>query len=112
MGTKNNPGNFDCYTNADPNEPMFILLGRDKNAPSLVDLWARQREIDDEDPAKVQEARDCAENMRAWAGVEKPVQAYRLQRLCFELDMEMEGVKIPSGAASILNAIREVLGKF
>lgn len=47
---------------------MFILLGRDKNAPSLVDLWARQREIDEEDPAKVREARDRANAMRAFAG--------------------------------------------
>ena len=29
MATKNNPGKFDCYTNAEPDEPMFILLGRD-----------------------------------------------------------------------------------
>lgn len=30
MGTKNNPGEFDCYANAAPDEPMFILLGRDQ----------------------------------------------------------------------------------
>lgn len=112
MGTKNNPGNFDCYANAKPDEPMFILLGRDKNAPSLVDLWARQREMDEEDPAKIQEARDCANAMRAYARIECPVQATRLQRLCFELDVEMDGVQIPKSAAAILNAIREVLGRF
>lgn len=112
MGTKNNPAHYDCYANADPDEPMFILLGRDKNAPSLVDLWARQREIDGEDAAKVKEARDCAEAMRHWAGIERPVQAHRLQGLCFELDMKLDGVTIPEGAASVLHAIREVLGKF
>lgn len=112
MGTKNNPGSFDCYANAEPDEPMFVLLGRDKNAPSLVDLWARQREVNEEDPVKVQEARDCANAMRVYAGIECPVQAARLQRLCFELDVEMDGVQVPKSAASILNAIREVLGKF
>lgn len=40
MGTKNNPGKFDCYAKADPDEPMFILLGRDPLAPSLVLMWA------------------------------------------------------------------------
>lgn len=36
MGTKNNPGAFDCYANAEPDEPMFVLLGRDKHAPAPV----------------------------------------------------------------------------
>ena len=26
MGTKNNPGKFDCYANAKPDEPLFVLL--------------------------------------------------------------------------------------
>ena len=67
MGTKNNPGEFDCYANADPDEPMFILLGRDKFAPTLVWLWATLRELDGEDAAKVAEARACAVDMTAWA---------------------------------------------
>lgn len=29
MGTKSNPTQFDCYANALPDEPMFILLARD-----------------------------------------------------------------------------------
>ena len=66
MGTKNNPGAFDCYANADPDEPMFVLLGRDKMAPPLVEQWALAREESGEDPAKVAEARDCAQAMRDW----------------------------------------------
>jgi len=66
MATKNNPGKFDCYENAEPDEPMFILLARDKDAPALVDHWANKREADGEDEAKVAEARLCAENMRQW----------------------------------------------
>ena len=66
MGTKNNPGDFDCYANADPDEPMFVLLGRDPFAPKLVDEWAASRAIDGEDMAKVQEAFKCADMMRAW----------------------------------------------
>ena len=40
MSTKNNPGNFDCYANAAPDEPMFVLLARDPIAPILVRIWA------------------------------------------------------------------------
>lgn len=66
MGTKNNPGDFDCYENAEPDEPMFILLARDKMAPMLVEQWANWRLVSGEDPAKVQEAIDCAASMRKW----------------------------------------------
>lgn len=66
MGTKNNPGNYDCYAHADPDEPMFVLLARDKHAPVLVWLWTVLRELDNEDPAKVKEARDCIEAMFMW----------------------------------------------
>jgi hypothetical protein len=66
MGTKNNPGDFDCYENADPDEPMFVLLGRDRMAPALVRQWANQREAEMELPAKVAEARRCADAMEAW----------------------------------------------
>src|SRR3546814_5105243 len=71
MGTKNNPGQFDCYANAAPDEPMFVLLGRDPIAPGLVEAWADQRELRDagagiHQSPKVAEARACAQTMRDW----------------------------------------------
>ena len=73
MGSKTNPGDFDCYGNALPDEPMFILLGRDPNAPKLVEDWAfgRQRDINNgvrprSDQPMVDEARRCAQTMREW----------------------------------------------
>lgn len=70
MGTKNNPGEFDCYANAKPDEPMFILLGRDPSAGALVRLWAliRHGQIEQglrppKDAAKVAEALKSAEAM-------------------------------------------------
>lgn len=66
MGTKNDPGKFDCYANAKDNEPMFVLLGRDKHAPMLVQLWAMMRELDGEDAEKVAEAAQCAAAMLKW----------------------------------------------
>lgn len=75
MGTKNNPGAFDCYLNAEPDEPMFVLLARDPMAPFLVREWARRR-IDSfsppEDDAKVAEAKACADNMDAWRAEHRP----------------------------------------
>jgi hypothetical protein len=72
MGTKNNPAPFDCYANAGPDEPMFILLARDAGAPGLVDQWADNREQAGEDPVKVAEARQCASNMREWRKANRP----------------------------------------
>lgn len=68
MGTKLKPGTYDCYANAEPDEPMFVLLGRDVDAPALVELWAQRREQRGEDPAKVKEARDCAKAMQRFCG--------------------------------------------
>jgi hypothetical protein len=44
MGTKNAPGEFDCYRAALPDEPMFVLLARDPDFRRLVHSWANQRE--------------------------------------------------------------------
>jgi hypothetical protein len=68
MGTKNKPGDFDCYAAAHPDEPMFILLGRDDDAPALVEAWADQRAArgSQRDQEKAAEARKCAAAMRDW----------------------------------------------
>jgi len=67
MGTKENPGRFDCYERAAPDEPMFVLLGRDPSASLLVNLWAELREVAAEDPEKIAEARDCANALALYA---------------------------------------------
>lgn len=73
MGTKNDPAAFDCYANALPDEPMFILLARDPDAPKLVEDWAveraqavRQGLRPKSDMAMVDEAQLCARKMREW----------------------------------------------
>jgi hypothetical protein len=74
MGTKNNPGKFDGYANAEPDEPMFILLGRDSHAYAAVRKWADDRQTmieagykPDSDMAMVHEARECANAMERFA---------------------------------------------
>lgn len=89
MGTKANPGEFDCYESAAPDEPMFVLLARDdENAPDRVEEWARVRfaqvayllahtQLPDRNDAahkewltkelrKIAEALKCAQDMRDW----------------------------------------------
>ncbi len=41
--TKNKPGKFDCYAKAEPDEPMFILLGRDPAAATTIRHWIIKR---------------------------------------------------------------------
>lgn len=42
MSTKNSPGAYDCYANAEPDEEMFVLLSRDESAPEVVEFWAQK----------------------------------------------------------------------
>ena len=66
MGTKNNPGKYDCYDKAGPDEPMFTLLARDKTAPVLVRIWAIMRRHEVGENEKSEEARKCAREMEIW----------------------------------------------
>ena len=70
MGTKNRPGKFDCYTAAEPDEPMFVLLGRDPLAGALVRLWCVARDGTDE-IAQINEAQACANDLISWATKKK-----------------------------------------
>jgi hypothetical protein len=64
--TKNKPGVYDCFSKAEPDEPMFVLLARDPLAPLLVLFWAELRAIVGEDPEMIAEARACADAMAEW----------------------------------------------
>lgn len=67
MGTKDKPSPFDCYQNAAPDEPMFILLARDASAPNLVRRWVQLREErGGAKPEKLAEALECAREMERW----------------------------------------------
>lgn len=73
MGTKNNPGSYDCFANLAPDEPYFVLVAHDAMAPSLIRNWAtiRQQQVEQgikpaEDMLQVHEARQCAAQMEIW----------------------------------------------
>jgi hypothetical protein len=73
MGTKLAPDRFDCWESAEPDEPVFVLAGRDADAPATVESWALRRlrrivtgDKPPDDIAKVRAALDCAQAMRKW----------------------------------------------
>lgn len=88
MGTKNNPGQYDCYAKLEPDEPFLTLRGKDPVAPYLTEIWAASRTGDmgkildlveemSRDPGvikrvssdsyeKLGEALKCAQSMRLW----------------------------------------------
>jgi hypothetical protein len=47
-------------------EPSFVLLGRDPQAPDLVERWAADREITDPSGPKPAMAREVAARMRSY----------------------------------------------
>ncbi len=81
MGTKNNPGAFDCHESAEDDEPLFTLRARDPHAPALVRLWADLRELRPDNPSKVDEARHCADAMERYR------HASKCDPLCVDLVM-------------------------
>ena len=71
MGTKNEPGQYDCYGNAADDEPIFTLRAKDPIAPDLIRMWAveyrrTKRPWTEKCDAKYAEAMLCAERMERW----------------------------------------------
>lgn len=81
MGTKNNPGEFDCYAKLGDDEPFFVLRANDPLAPNIVMEWVRARihetnmspldssvdiEIMEREKEKLKEAIDCSRSMTIW----------------------------------------------
>ncbi len=73
MGTKLNPGLYDCYEKAEPTEEIFTLRAKDSDAAIIVKLWAffRLQQINaglrsESDRVQVTEALNCATRMEIW----------------------------------------------
>lgn len=80
----------DCYAKAHTDEPVFVLLGRDPNAPETVRFWAERRKIAIEDGqstdsmTKVQDAYACADAMAAYQAHGTSALYRALGRCCSE----------------------------
>ena len=92
MGTKNNPGKFNCYAKAEPDEPIFVLRANDPIAPMVVRLWAAQYWQHGGEQEKVEEARAVADAMEKW----------QRERVAKQLD----GVDSREGLRSVLGPLR------
>lgn len=75
MGTKNDPGKYDCHGKAAPDEPIFTLRAKDMLAPFVVRQWAlayheyHKRGIISSkkfEQEKFDEAMACADAMEEW----------------------------------------------
>lgn len=86
MGTKNNPGNYDCHAAAGPDEPVFTLRSTDALAGKVVRYWAEQYRarkmkhngrLTPQQQRKHDEALACAKAMDEWhekhAGLSVPL---------------------------------------
>jgi hypothetical protein len=68
MGTKNNPGPYNCYAHAEPDEPIFVLRGKDPAAHIVVAFWAAlSKQLHNQSEEKMMEASKTAAEMRKWA---------------------------------------------
>lgn len=85
MGTLSNPGLYNCLSRAEPDEPLFHILGRDRMGPSLVDIWALARRAEGEDAAVVNDAFDVASSMRNWLYLSKKRETKVLELIPLEI---------------------------
>jgi len=53
-------------------EPIFCLVGRDRFAALVVRIWAEIAEASGVDADKVEDARQCAEALKAWVPKTEP----------------------------------------
>lgn len=75
MATKANPGKFDCYANAAPDEPLFVLRSTDPVAPQLVRIWAALRADSHYDAALALEDAQCVTVSRKGRKDDKYIEA-------------------------------------
>ena len=77
MGTKNNPGQFDCFGKAEADEPTFTLRAKDPAAPETIRAWGRERRKWErcrrkpDEAARLEEAEACASAMERWRNLRR-----------------------------------------
>lgn len=105
MSTKANPSPNDCYLKAEPEEPLFTLLGRDPTAPFVVIFWAKMRTLAGlSTPEHVAEAMATSEELRDWAmklgKSDKLAAAFdAFRKACFEVaKAELEATQANPGS--------------
>lgn len=76
MSTKDMAGAYDCYESAEQNEPMFVLLARDPQAPDTIRWWVEERQLYGtgfvEETDQEREALAVALQMEEWRKINRP----------------------------------------
>jgi alkanesulfonate monooxygenase SsuD/methylene tetrahydromethanopterin reductase-like flavin-dependent oxidoreductase (luciferase family) len=67
MGSKSQPGFYSYLGKAEPDEPVFVLMGRDPLAPDLIRRWADTAQANGERRDKVAEAYALAKQFEEYA---------------------------------------------
>ena len=80
MGTKNNPGTFDCHGHAGADEPIFTIRAKDPVGAAAVRAWIKLREAakldKPQEAARLMEAEMVATAMEEWRTVNVEGKAY------------------------------------
>lgn len=104
MPTKQNPGAFDCYKAALPDEPIFVILGRDPAGPATLEYWAAQRikmgkTVADDDKDRLRVAFDEAKEMQEWRDrmMDASVEGIPPWRLPVHFPLDEDRPMIPDG---------------
>lgn len=119
MGLKADELQHGCFARAEADEPMFVLLSRDRLAPLLVRAWAGLRTLQiwiglkpASDYVKVDEARQLAARMTQWRAVDRFAPAtVRLARLqhaeseTFETFEALETLYVSAASRSSASAV-------
>lgn len=94
MGTKRNPGKFDCHAAANFDEPLFTLAGRDPLAGALIRMWhyvrSRNPSVFNDAPDKLAEALRSADEADKWCVSLDKVPVGQILPLIDEADLKAE----------------------
>ncbi len=71
MGTKLNPGTYDCYDKLAPDEVFFVLRAKDPIGPQTVRFWVNEAASAGHEPEKIMEASICADDMDSWRSAQQ-----------------------------------------
>ena len=80
MGTKKQPGRFDCYGDAGEDEPIFVLRANDPAAIAAIHAWMQARHLHnfidgakliEREKARLQSAQEVIHEMTAWQEAQK-----------------------------------------
>lgn len=71
MGTKQNPGQFDCMDKIAQDEPFFVLRATDPIGAHVVRYWVEHAHAAGHEAEKIMEASMCADDMDTWRSMKQ-----------------------------------------